>query len=88
MNIRKRLTKEYPDHELLFLSETEYDVAIIGVCEQFGSVLKIAYNGDKVLKILMKYSKMTFEDAYEYFNFNMVGAYMGENTPVYIWTNP
>jgi hypothetical protein len=29
---------------------------------------------------------MSYEDAYEYYNFNIVGAWMGDNTPVFITT--
>jgi hypothetical protein len=27
---------------------------------------------------------MTWEEAEEYYNYNIVGAYMGENTPVFL----
>lgn len=84
MSIREELSDLYDD-ELLFLSEEEYDDAIIGVCEQFGSNIKVAYDGYKLLQIIMNVSNMDEESALEYLNYNIVGSYVGESTPVYIW---
>ena len=30
---------------------------------------------------------MQEEEAYEYFEFNVEGSYMGEKTPVFVWEN-
>ena len=32
-------------------------------------------------------SNMTMDEAIEYFDFNIGCAYVGEMTPIYIWTN-
>ena len=61
-----------------------YDDCIMGLCHQFGRPPVIAYDRDKVIKKLMK--DMTWEEAEEYFEFNQIGAYMGEHTPVFIST--
>ena len=42
----------------------------------------MAYDTNKCIKILMK--NMTHEEAMEYFDFNVGGAYMGEYTPAFI----
>jgi hypothetical protein len=61
-----------------------YDDCVIGLCHQFGRPPVIAYDRDKVIKKLMK--DMTWEEAEEFFEFNQIGAYMGEYTPVFIAT--
>ena len=43
----------------------------------------IAYDTDKVISKLMSQG-MDREEAWEYFEFNISGAYMGENTPIFI----
>lgn len=30
---------------------------------------------------------MSYDDAYQYFEYNVMGAYMGENTPIYLDTD-
>lgn len=59
-----------------------YDEAIIGTVERFGfSEIIVLYDKEKVIEILMK--DMPREDALEYFDFNIIGAYVGEGTPVF-----
>jgi hypothetical protein len=40
------------------------------------------YSGSKVVKSLAK--QMTVEEAYEYFDFNILGAHVGDRTPVFL----
>ncbi len=68
--------------EFLFLSEPEYDEAIIGVVERAASPPVIAYDTQKILDILER--TMPMEDAQDHFDYNIVGSYMGERTPVFI----
>ena len=42
----------------------------------------VAYDYDKVIEILTE--DMSYEDAVEYFEFNIIGAWMGETTPLFI----
>ena len=63
-----------------------YDEAIVGMAERcnFGPV--VAYSTDKIIELLMERDGMTDEEAWEYFYFNVNGAYVGENTPIHIFT--
>jgi len=60
------------------------DLAYIGVCQRFGQPPVAAYDYDKVIEILMTRDGMTYEEAVEFFDFNIIGGWHGENTPVYI----
>ena len=82
-SLRQRIQDEYPDIELLFMSEKEFDRAIIGVVEGICRVPVVAYDYDKVLKVNMNMG-MSYVEAIEYFEYNQIGAYMGEHTPVFI----
>ena len=42
------------------------------------------YDTDKCIDILMQKIGMNQEDATEYFDFNILGSYMGEYTPRFI----
>jgi hypothetical protein len=71
--------------EFLFLTEPEYDDAIIGVVERAAGSPVIAYDTQKILSILER--SMPIDEAQEYFEYNILGSYMGDKTPVYITQN-
>jgi hypothetical protein len=77
--IRDRLAEIDPD--LLLMDG--FDDCIIGICESFGGVPVVAYDYERVLANLQA-SGMTYEEAVEYHEFNQAGAYVGEQTPVFI----
>lgn len=61
-----------------------YDDCIMGVALQFGKPTCIAYDKDKVIQRLIQKEGMSHEDAYDWFEYNMLGSYVGEGTPVFI----
>jgi len=62
-----------------FLKADGYDNCIIGVDEKS---MRLIYSVEKIIETLME-SGMSSDDAQEWYEFNIVGAYMGEKTPVY-----
>ena len=63
-----------------------FDDAILGVASRCGMNDLVAYDTNKIINILMERDGMTYEEAQEFFDFNIIGAYMGENTPIFITT--
>jgi len=55
--------------------------AIIGVCEEF-SGNRVVYSKNKILEILQK--DMTYDEAVEYYYFNILGLYAGIQNPVFL----
>jgi hypothetical protein len=72
------ILENYPDET--FLKADGFDDAIIGFDEHS---LRLIYSMSKCLDILME--DMSDEDALEHFYYNVSGAYVGEQTP--IWCN-
>jgi hypothetical protein len=60
-----------------------FDEALIGYIELAGGHNVALYNRDKCIQILMDDQDMSDEEAIEYFDYNVVGAYMGPNTPAF-----
>jgi len=58
--------------------------AFIGVSCGFGPN-KAVYDWGKCVEILMKQDGMSTEEAVEHMSFNVTGAYMGEQTPEFIF---
>lgn len=48
--------------------------------------LRVVYSIERMLQVMIARDGMSMEEAIEYFDFNIGGAYMGEMTPVYVWT--
>lgn len=60
-----------------------FEDAIIGVGRQFNTDV-VVYDEEKCIQILMERDGMTDEEAEEFFEFNVVGAYVGEHTPIFV----
>jgi len=71
------ISEEHPD----LLTLDGFDEAIIGIVERI-DLLVVCYDKQKILKILSR--DMSEMQALEYYEFNILGAYMGEATPVYL----
>ncbi len=70
------ILSHYEDEQ--FLVADGFDEAIIGVDEH---QMRLIYSVSKCIEILMK--DMSEEDAVEYFDYNVSGAYVGEKTPIW-----
>lgn len=76
MNILRKILDEYPDEGLLKIDG--FNDAIIGV----SSDIRIVYSIDKIIDILKE--DMTYDEAIEFFEFNIECAYIGDKTPIYV----
>lgn len=60
-----------------------FDDAFLGVGTQFNREIAI-YDTDKVIEILMTRDGMSEDDAWEHFSFNIIGAWVGDQTPIFL----
>tara|TARA_R110001583_G_scaffold65745_3_gene189781 strand:- start:284 stop:544 length:261 start_codon:yes stop_codon:yes gene_type:complete len=61
-----------------------FDDAILGMCIQFGAEPLVAYDYEKCISILMEKDTLTRTEAIDFMEFNVIGSYVGLNTPVFI----
>ena len=61
-----------------------FDNAIIGVGERCTTDSMIVYDYDKMVKVLVTRDDMSYEEAEEYIDFNIVGAWIGDTTPIIV----
>ena len=59
-----------------------FDSTLIGITSGINPVA--VYDIKQMLTILVKRDKMTMEDALEHLDFNVIGGYVGEKTPIYM----
>ena len=80
MNIREQVAEI--EEQAVVLDPSAFDEAIIGTVEKFGSSVVVAYDKDKIIEILMR--DMSADEALEYFDYNILGAWMGGYTPCFV----
>ena len=62
-----------------------FEDAFVGTTiSAFGRKQVAIYDYDKCILILMHDNHMTEDDAIEYFDYNVIGSWVGDDTPIYI----
>lgn len=77
--IREQLTESNPDA----LYADGFDDALVGIARRCGQPDLAVYSVRLCIEVLMQRG-MTYEEACEYFEFNVVGAWMGPMTPIFL----
>jgi len=80
---REQLQSVNPDA----LTVDGFEEAFIGMARQFTKVMAL-YDYEKCVDILRKRDGMSYEEAEEYMEFKVLGAWAGEHTPVFITCFP
>lgn len=78
--IRARCVEEAGDAHLVFADG--FDDAVIGVAD-VGGYAVVVYDQELVVDALAA-SGMSYDDAREFFEFNVCQAYVGPQTPVFV----
>lgn len=60
-----------------------FDAALLGFARRFNDLPVACYDLERCISILMQ-DGMSHEEAVEYFDFNVIGAWIGETTPVFV----
>lgn len=81
---QNNITPFYPPEDS-FIRWDGLDDAIMGyIDDRWGTgESRLMYSIDKMMQIFMDRDGMSAEDAREYIDFNIIGAYVGKSTPVY-----
>lgn len=79
MDVGKYLEEYYPEDEDLIVFNG-LDDAFLGVGYIFNRAIT-CYDKEKIITILMDRDCMTYDEAIEFFEFNIAGLYAGERTP-------
>lgn len=72
---------EYAEGAILL---TDLEDCIIGVVEEFGTGRRILYDRNKIIKKLQERDLMTEGEAEEFYDYNILGLYAGEQNPVFL----
>ena len=61
-----------------------YDDCIIGVGTRCGMTDVFIYDKHKMITKLVRRDDMTYDEALEFIDFNIAGAFIGEDTPILV----
>jgi|TARA_S200002703_G_scaffold49618_1_gene43053 hypothetical protein len=61
-----------------------FDEAFLGVASRFNMEDVFAYDMDECIAILCRRDNMSYEDAIEFFHYNVLGAWVGKKTPLFL----
>ena len=81
MIVSEDMINEYAEGAILL---TGLEEAIIGIAEEFGNSPRILYSTEKILDILTSEGMTSREEAMEYFRYNIIGGYFGEQNPIFL----
>ena len=75
----------HEDEEIL--RATGLDDACVGWTDSWNGHnrnVRLVYDVGEVIKIFQERDGMSYEDAVEFYDYNVAGAYVGESTPIFI----
>lgn len=61
-----------------------FDEAMIGVSQRMNEPLLAVYSYDKMVDVLIERDGLDWDEATEYLDFNVIGAWVGEKTPIIV----
>jgi hypothetical protein len=63
-----------------------FNDAIIGIVEEFGNGPRILYSKNKILETLEDRDGMSPVEAVEFYEYNILGLFAGEQNPIFLIT--
>jgi hypothetical protein len=72
------------EEKLMKLADGFEDAFVGSTISAFSREQVAVYDHDKCLLILMHDNGMSEEEAIDYFNYNVIGSWVGEDTPVFM----
>lgn len=78
---KRKFLDEEEDHVLVM---DGFDDAIVGVVTGFGGERRVCYDQKMIIDIMVERDGMSYDEAVEFHEYNQLGAYVGEQTPVFI----
>jgi len=58
--------------------------AIVGIVQEFGNGNRVLYSKQRILEILQERDLMTMGEAEEFYDYNILGLYAGEQNAVFL----
>jgi hypothetical protein len=81
---RQQIEDFFEDTGMKVLLMDGFDEAFIGTSQRINEPMLAVYSYDMMLDLLMDRDGMEVDEAMEYIEYNCVGAWIGEQTPIIV----
>lgn len=75
--------EEHAPDESILLADG-FEGAFIGLGYNAGNEVRACYDIEQCIRIIMLQDELSYEDAADYFAFNVQVAYVGDQTPIFV----
>lgn len=79
MEINRELIDELAEGAIILEG---FDDCVIGISEEFGNGPRLIYSKNKIIQKLMV--GIDYEEALDYYYYNILGGYFGEQNPIFL----
>ena len=84
MTLRDKISTLFEEMDESVLLMDGFEDAFIGFSQRINEPMLAVYSKDKMVKVLVFRDGMTYDEAEEYIEFNCIGAWVGEQTPIIV----
>lgn len=81
---RERIEQYLKERDENTLLMDNLDEAFIGFSRRINEPLLAVYSWEKIIETLVVRDGMSYDEAIEYADFNILGAWVGEQTPIIV----
>jgi len=78
--------RHFEENEIEAIFYDGYDEALVGIAQRCGQPDLPVYSREKIVDIIMERDGCEYDEAQEFVDFNIAGGWLGENTPVLLFT--
>lgn len=80
LEVTREMLMEFAEESIVL---DGFDDCIVGLTEEFGNGPRVLYSV-KCIVTKLQGDGMTEEEALEYYHYNILGAFMGEQNPIFL----
>jgi hypothetical protein len=84
MTTRDKISKLFEEMDESVLLMDGFEEAFIGYSQRINEPVLAVYSYEKMLGVLVRRDDMDYDEATEYINYNCLGAWVGEKTPIIV----
>lgn len=79
------LLDQLADAEAMLLEPQEFfNKALIGIAQRADGIIVAAYDSEKCIAALREQNNWDYDEAQEWFEFNVQGGYVGPHSPMFV----
>lgn len=82
--LRKRINDFFIERDESILLMDGFDEAFIGHSQRINEPMLAVYSWEKMVGVCVNRDGMTYDEATEYIEYNCIGAWVGERTPIIV----